>query len=110
MIEKFNGIIYLAVFIIHFVGYGVYAYRCVFGTQSFIDQYGMDKTGAIMTRFFGSLFIGSIVMALYIMFKVLVHNEEEMKKFASGNNPIAKPIFDECIEVVHMYELSKVNL
>jgi len=68
MIEQFNGIIYLAVFIIHFIGYGVYAYRCVFGTQSFLDQYGVDKTGALMTRFFGSLFIGSIVMALYIMF------------------------------------------
>ena len=46
----------------------------------------------------------------YVMFKVSVHNEEEMKKFASGNNPIAKPIFDECVEVVQMYELSKVNL
>ena len=46
----------------------------------------------------------------YVMFKVSVHNEEEMKKFASGNNPIAKPIFDECIEVVQMYELSKVKL
>ena len=46
----------------------------------------------------------------YIMFKLSVHNEEEMKKFASGNNPIAKPIFDECIEVVEMYELSKINL
>ena len=68
MIEKFNGIIYLAVFIIHFIGYGVYAYRCVFGTQSFLDQYGVDKTAAIMTRLFGSLFIGAIVMALYIMF------------------------------------------
>ena len=44
------------------------------------------------------------------MFKVSVHNEEEMKKFTSGNNPIAKPIFDECIEIVEMYELSKVNL
>ena len=28
----------------------------------------------------------------YVMFKVSVHNEEEMKKFASGNNPVAKPI------------------
>jgi len=46
----------------------------------------------------------------YVMFKVSVHNEEEMKKFASGNNPIAKPIFDECIESVQMYELNKVNL
>ena len=68
MIEQFNGIIYLAVFIIHFIGYAVYAYRCVFGTQAFLDQYGVDNTGALMTRFFGSLFIGSIVMALYIMF------------------------------------------
>ena len=68
MIEQFNGIIYLAVFIIHFIGYGGYAYRCVFGTQAFLDQYGVDKTGALMTRFFGSLFICSIVMALYIMF------------------------------------------
>ena len=46
----------------------------------------------------------------YVMFKVSVHNEEEMKKFASGNNPVANPIFDECIEIVEMYELSKVNL
>ena len=68
MIEKFNGIIYLAVFIIHFIGYAVYAYRCVFGTQSFLDQYGMDNTGAIMTRFFGAMFIGATLMALYIMF------------------------------------------
>ena len=68
MIENFNGIIYLVVFIIHFIGYGFYAYKCVFATQSFLDQNGVDKTGAIMTRFFGSLFIGAVVMALYIMF------------------------------------------
>ena len=46
----------------------------------------------------------------YVMFKVLVHNEDEMKKFVSGNNPVAKPIFDECIESVQMWEMSKVNL
>ena len=46
----------------------------------------------------------------YVMFKILVHNEEGMKEFVSGNNPIAKPTYDECIEVVEMYELSKVNL
>ena len=68
MIEKFNGIIYLTIFIIHFIGYAVYEYRCVFGTQSFLNQYAMDNTGAIMTRFFGAMFIGAFVMALYIMF------------------------------------------
>ena len=68
MIEQFNGIIYLAVFIIHFIGYAVYAYRCVFGTKAFVDQYDMGDGSAIMTRFFGSMFIGAFVMALYIMF------------------------------------------
>ena len=46
----------------------------------------------------------------YIMFKVSVHNEEEMKKFASGNNPIAKPTWDECIESMQVWELSSVDL
>jgi len=68
MIDKFNGIFYLVVFIVHFLGYAFYAYRCIFATQSFLDQYAMDKTGAIMTRFLGSFFVGSVLMALYIMF------------------------------------------
>jgi len=46
----------------------------------------------------------------YVMFKVSVHNEENMKQFVTGQNPVAKPIFDECIEIVQMYELSKVKL
>ncbi len=67
MIDKFNGIFYLVVFVVHFLGYAFYAYRCIFATQSFLDQYAMDKTGAIMTRFFGSFFLGSVLMAIYIM-------------------------------------------
>ena len=46
----------------------------------------------------------------YVMFKISVHNEEGMKEFVSGNNPIAKPIYDECIESIQMWEMSKVNL
>jgi len=68
MIEKFNGLIYLIIFIIHFIAYAVYAYRCVFATISFLCQYGVDSTDAIMTGMFGSLFISAFLMALYIMF------------------------------------------
>ena len=68
MIEKFNGIIYLIIFIIHFLGYAFYAYRCVFGTKGFCDEYAVDHTAAIMIRFFGSFFVGSVLVALYIMF------------------------------------------
>ena len=68
MIEKFNGIFYLAVFIIHFIGFAYYGFRCVFQTQSFLNQYGMHDTGAGIVRFFGSIFIGSTVMAIYVGF------------------------------------------
>ena len=49
MIEKFNGIFYLIVFIVHFLGYAVYAYRCVFGTKSgvvgVVEPHGDDLRG-----------------------------------------------------------------
>ena len=67
MIEKFNGIFYLIVFLVHFIGYAFYSYRCVFGTKAFLDQYGVDHTAAMMVRFFGSFFIGSVLVAIYIM-------------------------------------------
>ena len=68
MIEKFNGIFYLAVFIIHFIVFAYYGFRCVFQTKSFLDKYGIDDTGAGMVRFFGSIFLGSVVMAIYVGF------------------------------------------
>ena len=68
MIDKFNGITFLVIFIIHFAAYAFYAFKCVFATKAFVDQYGMGDGAAIMTRFFGSMFIGSVLMALYIMF------------------------------------------
>ena len=46
----------------------------------------------------------------YVMFKISVHNEEGLKEFASGNNPIAKTIFDECVESVQVWELNPVEL
>ncbi len=68
MIEQFNGIIYLIIFIIHFVGYAFYAFRCLARTKAFVDQYGMGDGAAIMTRFFGSIFVGSVLMAIYVGF------------------------------------------
>ena len=68
MIEKFNGIFYLIVFLIHFLIFAVYAYQTVFATKKFLDKFGMDDSGAIMTRFFGSLFIGAVVMAIWVGF------------------------------------------
>ena len=68
MIEKFNGIFYLIVFLVHFLIFAVYAYQTVFATKTFLDKFGIDDTGAGMTRFFGSLFIGAVVMATWVGF------------------------------------------
>ena len=68
MIGKFGGLLYLIAFIVHFTCYAIYGFICVFFTKSFLNRYGMDYSGAIITRFFGSLFIGSCTFAFYIMF------------------------------------------
>ena len=49
-------------------------------------------------------------MKNYVMFKVFVHDEEKMIEFVRGNNPIAKPIFDECIAKVHLYNCSEISI
>jgi len=76
MIDNFNGIFYLIIFAVHFLVYTVYAYRCIASTRSFLDQYGVDYSAATMTRFFGSMFLGSVLMALYIIFiRPIIHGD-----------------------------------
>jgi hypothetical protein len=45
-----------------------------------------------------------------VMFKVFVHNMEKMKEMVSGANPIGKPIYDECVNKMHVWELTKVEI
>ena len=66
MLDKFNGVIYLSIFIVHFIVYAVYAFRTVVATKSFLNQYNIDDSAAVMVRFFGAPFIASILVALYI--------------------------------------------
>ena len=47
-----------------------------------MDQYKIDHSASVMVRFFGAAFIGSILMAIYIMFvrdggasDAIVHNK-----------------------------------
>ena len=68
MVQNFNNSFFLIIFFIHFIIYGLYAFKCVFDTKDFLKEYGMHKTSAVMTRFFGSMLIGSFVLAGYIVF------------------------------------------
>ena len=49
MIEKFNGIIYLIVFIVHFLGFGVYAYQMIINNKKFRAKFEMDETATPIT-------------------------------------------------------------
>jgi len=68
MIENFNGIIYLAIFIIHFLGFGVYAYQMIINNKKFRAKFEMDETATPVMRMIGASFLGALLMALFIMF------------------------------------------
>ena len=68
MVEKLNGIFYLIVFLLHVIGVGVYAYQMIIGNQKFREKFEIDKTAATIMRMTGALFLGSFLMAIYILF------------------------------------------
>ena len=68
MIEKFNGVFYLILFVIHFLGVGAYAYQMIIGNQKFREKFQIDETAATIMRMAGAIFLGTFLMAIYIMF------------------------------------------
>ena len=68
MIEKFNGAFYLILFVIHFLGVGAYAYQMIIGNQKFREKFQIDETAATIMRMAGAIFLGSFLMAIYVMF------------------------------------------
>jgi len=67
MVDKFNGIIYLIIFLVHFIGIGVYSFQLIVGTKKFCEKFQIDETASTMLRMTGSIFLGSVLMAIYIL-------------------------------------------
>tara|TARA_Y100000996_G_scaffold56086_1_gene38109 strand:+ start:122 stop:535 length:414 start_codon:yes stop_codon:yes gene_type:complete len=68
MIENFNGIFYLIIFLLHFIGVGAYAYQMIIGNKKFREKFEIDASAATIMRMAGALFFGSFLMAIYILF------------------------------------------
>ena len=68
MIEKFNGIIYFTLFLIHFGGLGLYFYQLIVNTAKFREKFAIDVTATSTMRMLGGMLIGVFLMALYILF------------------------------------------
>ena len=68
MVYNFNGVLYLIIFLVHFIGVGVYAYQMIIGNQKFREKFEIDASAATIMRMAGALFLGSFLMAIYILF------------------------------------------
>ena len=68
MIAKFNNIFYLLIFLVHFLGVGIYAFQTIVGTKSFMRKFNIAPTGAIMTRLAGGFMLAAFLMSIYVGF------------------------------------------
>ena len=68
MIDKFNNIFYLIIFLVHFAGVGVYAFQTVIDTKGFMKRFGIDKSSAIMIRLAGGFMLAVFLMSIYVGF------------------------------------------
>ncbi|PPR79895.1 MAG: hypothetical protein CFH01_00104 [Alphaproteobacteria bacterium MarineAlpha2_Bin1] len=68
MIEEFNGVFFLIIYIILFIGFIYYAFQTLFATAKFIEKYSIDQSGAFMVRFVGTFISAFALIQLYIFF------------------------------------------
>ena len=67
MIEEFNGVIYLGLYLIILIGTAYYTYSTVFQTDKFLEKYGIDQSGAFMIRFAGTFLIPVVLLMVYML-------------------------------------------
>ena len=68
MIEKFNNIFLLIIYLVHFAGVGVYAFQTIVDTKGFMKKFGVEKSGAIMIRLAGAFMLAVFLMSIYVGF------------------------------------------
>jgi hypothetical protein len=51
MVENFNGIFYLVIFLIVLAMNIFYGYNCLFKTKQFLEKYEIDVSGAFLQGF-----------------------------------------------------------
>ena len=74
MIDEFNGVVYLGIYLIILVGTAYYTYSTVFQTDKFLEKYGIDQSGAFMIRFAGTFLIPIVLLMVYMLFRGISGN------------------------------------
>ncbi|MDA9189247.1 hypothetical protein N9O37_03695 [Candidatus Pelagibacter sp.] len=52
----------------HFLGLGFYAYQMIIDNKRYREKFQIDETAATIMRMTGAIFLGSFLMAIYVMF------------------------------------------
>jgi len=68
MIDNFNGIIFLALYILVLIGNIYYAYCTLINTKNWLDKYAVDHSALVITRVLGSVISGFVLIGIYILF------------------------------------------
>tara|TARA_Y100001968_G_C18787848_1_gene449803 strand:- start:22 stop:435 length:414 start_codon:yes stop_codon:yes gene_type:complete len=67
MSEEFGGLFFLIIYLIILGGTGYYTYSTVFQTNSFLEKYRIDSSGAFMVRFAGTFLIPVVILMIYML-------------------------------------------
>ena len=67
MIEEFNGVIFLVIYVIILLGIAYYCFQTVFTTRKFLQKYDIDQSGAFMTRFSGTFMLPFVIVMIYML-------------------------------------------
>ena len=68
MIENFNGIFFLILYLFVLVGNIYYSYSTLFNTKKWLDQYNTHHSALVVARILGSIISGFALVGIYILF------------------------------------------
>ena len=74
MIEEFNGVRYLGLYLLILIGTADYTYSTIFQTEKFLEKYGIDQSGAFMVRFAGTFLIPVVLLMIYMLLRGISGN------------------------------------
>ena len=68
MVDEFNGVICLSIYILILLGIAFYCFQIIFMTDKFLEKYNIDQSGAFMTRFAGTFILPIVIIMIYMLF------------------------------------------
>ena len=69
MIENFNNIFYLILFILYLALIGFYTYRCLFDPSGMVKEFNTGKESIYLYRVIGTFTLAILITGIYILFR-----------------------------------------